>query len=313
MDHSAGYKLSQAGDVLRLIKNSSRTERRLRFFKGISSANDVLFRLTSDFITSGSLRSPTAKLVVDQTAVGSFTGAWFLMRVDWYVLSAILLSTNRIEEKNSSFTQLIFFTAGITTLYPSDNSNNDTKDENIVTDDDDIYGLSLLLNELDESHGKNYAKALYEVLRLTYPSTINISADDVTYALSFCSFRAVLQEFISLDDLSDQLSDDVETMTGIKLYELILTLLCPIPGSNGEVFYFIGDDGIYRNISGDKSIESLLSNDMDQSIITRQSNDEEIDQQFDHKEARTLAPLFFRLYLDGHVASREHISSIKKR
>jgi hypothetical protein len=306
LDCSSEYKTSQPGDIVRLINISSRTERSIRFFKGNSSANDLLFQMTSDFMTSGVLKTQTAKLSIDGDGnVANYVGQWFLMRIDWYVLSAIHLSMDTLEADNGTFSRLIFFTAGISTLYPNDNSN--TEDAVIDDNDDDIYGLDLILHDIEQSHGKNYALTLYQSLRQPDFDTSDLSEDDVAFAMSFCTFKTVLEEIISVEDLSDQLGPDVETMTGIKLHNLLLTLLNQVPMSNGQVFYYVCEDG-------ENDIELLdcvsnQDNDFGSSHLSRHSNDEESDAQFHNEDPS----LFFRMTLDGNVATQQHIRSLKKR
>lgn len=274
-------------------------------------ANDLLFHMTCDFITSGLLKQKTAKLSVNGN-VADYSGQWFLMRLDWYVLSAIHLSTLTIEEaKNSTFSHLIFFTAGISTLYPND----DTKTEDVVMDDDDFYGLDLILHDIEQAHGKNYALALYQSLREPDFNTCDLSEEDVAYALSFCTFKTVLKKVISVDDLSDQLGSHVETMTGIKLCDLLSTLLNQVPMSDGQIFYCArgGDE------NGIESLDcvSIQENDIGSSHLSRHSNDEDSDAQYhDDEPSQQLAqssPVFFRIALDGTAATEQHIRSIKKR
>ncbi|KAL3795130.1 hypothetical protein HJC23_007358 [Cyclotella cryptica] len=326
LDHRVENESNQAEDVLRLINISSRTERRLRFFHdAMSSANTILFQLTSEYMTSGSLKSQTAKLSIQ--SAGDFFGNWFVMRVDWYVLTAIHFSANLIEDSNGAYQQLTLFTAGITDLYPSDD---DAAKAAASSDDyEDPYGIDLVINEIDHAHRKNYAIALFQSLRHPKAPISNVQNEEVNYAMNACSFKKVLREFISLDDLSDQLSSNSETMTGIKLCELIEALLSPLPGSDGKVFYFNGDykpDGDVSEESCDEPMDSgsLNSNDeddvnvkgSDQNRLSRQSDDGESDiysvggGERDSLEDRP--PLFFRLTLDGDAATQHHIRSLKK-
>ena len=312
LDNSAEYKSSQADDILRLINISTRTDRHLRFFKSTSSANNILYKLTSKFMTSGSLKSQTAKLSIGQNSVEGFSGTWYIMRNDWYVLSAIHLSTNQLQEGSS---ELIFFTAEIATLYPSDTPTD------AVVDDDDPYGLDLILHEIEQAHGKNHATALYQSLREPNSVATDVADDDITYALSFCSFKTVLEEFIALDDLSDQLSSDVETMTGIKLHDRIAALLSPLPGSNGEVFYYSGDNvvdcvGLEENSIAPADLGFSSGTDIEQSRLSKISSDGESDALSHDGESDSTAeqcPLFFRISLDGNAASMQHIRAVKKR
>ena len=263
-------------------------------------------------MTSGCLKCQTAKLSIEQNSVGSFLGTWYIMRNDWYVLSAIHFSTNQLQEGSS---ELIFFTAEIATLYPSD------APTDVVADDDDPYGLDILLHEIEQAHGKNHAIALYQSLREPDSAATDATDDDIAYALSYCSFQTVLEEFIALDDLSDQLSCDVETMTGIKLHDRIAALLSPLPGSNCEVFYYCGDDPIDcvdLDESNIAAVEPRFSSsaEIEQSRLSKISSDGESDVISQDGESHSTAeqcPLFFKISLDKNAASLQHIRAVKKR
>ena len=325
MDDSEQYKSSQAEDLARLIKISSRTNRHLRFFKkGDSSANHFLHKCTSDFITSGALgsQSQIAQLSVNQTSVGDLSGCWFVMRSDWYVLSLIHFSDLLIDEDKVAYHDLTLFTAGINSLYPNDI----TKD--VIGGEDDPYGLDLFLHQIEREHGKNYAIALYQSLIATdSPVDVAGSEEDIAYALSYCSFKTVLKVLISLDDLTDELHSEVETMTGIKLYNLIKSLLRPLPESNGEVFYFIGDtvdDAVSTEVNTELTdLGSLHSNDLSDSLVSKTFVEEESDVDYDsgnqtpHQPAReylTRGPLYFKLFLNGKIiASQKDVCAVKQR
>ena len=236
------------------------------------------------------------------------------MRLDWYVLSTIFLSSVPVEEGQDVYHLLIFFTAGISSLYPNDDTKNDG---DAVVENEDYYGLDLVLHDIELAHGKNYAMALYHSMRNSELQTARIKERDVAYALTFCSFRMALKEFLSLDDLSYQLSHDAETMTGIKLQELIGTLLGPLPGNDGQVFYFKAEEAVDIEDS-DEPIDfgSLPSNDIDHSASGDQI-DEDSDMPFrseeqDEQTAENV-PLFFRIYLDGKAASQQDIRAVKQR
>lgn len=243
------------------------------------------------------------------------------------MLSAIHLSAQLIEDSSGAYQKLTFFTAGITDLYPSDDdaANADDASDN----DDDPYGIDLVVNEIEQAHEKNFATALFQALRHPVSPISNVHNDEVSYSLNACSFKKVLREFISLDNISDHLSSNVETMTGIKLYELIGTLLSPLPGSDGQVFFFNGNytsECEFSSESGDEPMDngSLTSNyeddihvrGIDQNRLSRNSNDGESDVQsnggrnLEHSEDQT--PLFFRLTLDGKVITQHHIRSLKR-
>lgn len=317
LDNTAKYESSQADDILRLINISSCTERRLRFFSSNPHANNLLFQLTSAFMISGSLKCQTARLLINQNHVEGYTGDWFLMRLDWYVLSTVLLSSTLLDEGAGVYRNLLFFTAGIGSLYPND----DTATDDAVAEDEEFYGLDLVLHDIELAHGRNYATALYYALRHQESQTEDVNGQDVSYALAHCSFRMVLKEFISLDDLSDNLCDRAETLTGKKLDELIGTLLSPLPESDGQVFYYIAK-GTLEEEDSDESVNgldlgSLPSNDIDHNIISRQQKDEEGDEVPQKREpdqqAAEQSPMFFKIFLNGVAASSRHFRVLKQR
>ena len=320
LDDSSQYNITQGEDLSRLINISSRTNRNLRFFKnGNSSANQLLHQLTSDFMTSGALKSQIAQLSVNQTSVGDLFGCWFVMRSDWYVLSLIHFSELLIEEEKMAYHNLTLFTAGINSLYPSDNT------EDVRGVEDDPYGLDLILHEIEQAHGKHYAIALYQSLIAT-DSPLNADSEDVAYALSYCSFKTVLKVQISLDDLTDELNSEVKTMTGIKLYNLIKSLLRPLPESNGVVFYFIEDtvdDCVSTEVNTELTdLGSLHSNDLSESVVSKTFIEEESDVDNDSanekpnqlaRECLTRGPLYFKIFLNGNVASQIDLCAVKQR
>jgi hypothetical protein len=228
------------------------------------------------------------------------------MRLDWYVLTVILFSDKLMKESNSTYQQLFFFTTGIAALYPTDDTS-----RNAVNDDDDTYGIDLLVHEIEQAHGKNYAAALYLALKdQDSPIVSDVKDEDITHALGFCAFQRVLKEFISLDDLSDdQLDFDAETTTGIKLDNLIGTLISPLPGSDGQVFYFSGDDSVDTNVL--EEVALLPSNDIHIDVDGGESGGRTPEEEPNIIPEQL--PLFFRIFLDGNAASQQDIRAVKKR
>ena len=225
LDHSNGMADSAdfhptADDVLRLIKLSTCKKIRLRFFnnEGSGFANDILCRLTTDYITSSLSQNRAAKLLITQPIL-DYSGSWFIMRVDWYVLSVVCLELkDQIAEGQPGhfFRYLNFFTVGFIDLYQSDD---DSRDINNDTDACEYFGVSEIATEIEIAHGKNVARACYEALR---DSTItSLQENEVAFVLSTCVFQCVCSTHVSVDDLSAHLSSNTQTMTGAKLGAVI--------------------------------------------------------------------------------------------
>lgn len=149
---SSSIGLKQAQDVLRLIKLSTSTTMKLRFFnsEGSGSANELLRRLTTQYITSRSFQTQAAKLSMDENMpILQYSGPWFIMRVDWYVLTIVCLELEdeiqRQAESLQFFRDLSFFTAGINDLYQSDDDFSDAKTVvNNANDINDHFDLALI-------------------------------------------------------------------------------------------------------------------------------------------------------------------------
>ena len=114
--------LTEAGlceDALRIVKCSScSTSTRLKFFNRTSHlANEMLSRYIVDFIVSDHFKTPSAKLPTCYSLAGK-QGLWFVMRVDWYVLSIAVLEddddSEGVQNEDQPFRRLSFFTAGKT-------------------------------------------------------------------------------------------------------------------------------------------------------------------------------------------------------
>ncbi|KAL7542994.1 hypothetical protein ACHAXR_012278 [Thalassiosira sp. AJA248-18] len=323
----------QAEDALRIIKLSTTKKKKLRFFnkEGSGSANDLLCRFTTECITSDSFQTQAAKLAIDQNkAIDDYSGSWFIMRVDWYVLSVVCLELRdqvQCEEgKMQSFRHLSFFTAGIIDLYQSDDDVNDAKNY--------VYtGVSEIATEIESSHAKNFARASYLALRDAHNPITSLEMNEVEYILSSCRFKEVLHAFVSVDDLSDHLSSDAQTMTGSKLGSVIGTLLQIVPGSNDEIFFYygaeiedsdeeaikIGPNNIH-DLSLNDSHDDFMAADVRSFPIEEDASDgmqsfDEVDDSIPHRHPDSdNPPLFFRFTLgqDQEVASLNDILALKK-
>ena len=239
---SSSIGTEQGHDVLRLIKLSTSEKTKLRFFKseGSGSANEILRRLTTQYITSTSFQTQAAQLSIDENMpILQYSGSWFIMRVDWYVLSIVCLELHdQIQckaESLLSFRYLYFFTAGIYDLYQSDDDISDAKTViNNAEGGNDHFDLAII--ELD--HAKNFARACYLGLRDPADPIQSLQNDEVAYALSSLSFEESLRIFISVNDLSAHLNSDAQTVTGTKLCAVIKSMLMTVPGSDEQLFYY---------------------------------------------------------------------------
>ncbi|KAL7554217.1 hypothetical protein ACHAWF_017632 [Thalassiosira exigua] len=298
----------QADDVLRLIKVSSCMKKRLRFFESKESgtANDFLSQFTIEYITSDSFKTHAAKLSVDQnSSILNYSGCWFIMRVDWYVLSLVCLElrdeVENEEEGGQSFRHLSFFTAGIIDLYQSDDDVSETKNQSDIDPSDVDYGVNRIAEDIENAHAKHFAKALYLALRDTSVPITSLRNDDVTYALSSCFFQKSLQIFVSVDDLSAHLGSSVQTITGTKLAQVIGTLLQVVPGDDNILFY-----------------HGAIVDSLDESDDAESGHSEFAPQTFEGGEEENYCasgdnpPLFFRFMLDQQLVSLDDIRALKK-
>ena len=246
----------QEDDVLRILKVSTPTIVKMRFFgDGSGSANDILSNLIAHHLISISFHTQTARLQPDK--VGQHEGIFFIMKLDWYVLSVVCLeSRDRSEgegedEARMTHRDLTFFTAGIIDLYQSDD---ETKVMNEEISPSEQFSETLPIDEIMAVHPKLYAVAMFEALRNGDCPVTSIRCDEVSYAMSMIHFKEVLNASIEIDDLTDQLPVVSETSTGQRLAELISTILTPIPGSGDTIFFYssaLGDDFDNADRAGD--------------------------------------------------------------
>jgi len=315
---------NQAEDVMRLIKLATCTKRKLRFFNGSSSANDLLCHMTKDYITSDSFQTQAAKLTIDENQVIlRYSGSWFIMRVDWYVLSLVCLElkdqVHCEEGRTQCFRHLSFFTVGFIDLYQSD----DDLNYNALNLDDtsaggnEHCGESEIATEIESAHAANFARACYLALRDTLAPITSLQADEVEYALSSCSFTEVLRTFVSVEDLSAHLSSHEQTMTGTKLGAVIGTLLQVVPGSNDEIFFYHGAeiaclDELTTNNTPDDVHDDFIADDVESFSV--EQTVEEGETCFPHRPPPDSdnPPLFFRFTLDQKLVSFNEILTLKK-
>ena len=88
--HNARGSKQQEEDVARIMKVSTPTTTKMRFFsEGSGSANGILCNLIARHMTSDLFHTQTAQLSVEKA--DRHEGIFFLMRLDWYVLSVACL------------------------------------------------------------------------------------------------------------------------------------------------------------------------------------------------------------------------------
>ena len=285
-------------DVIRLIKVSTCTTKKLRFFssEGSSTANDLLSKLTTDCITSESFHTRAAKLSIDQeTPILQHLGMWFIMSLDWGVLSIICLeAADHIDnESKDNFRHIVFFTCSSMDLYEIDDDRQDQDHLNADNDDDDSdnFELSDVSALIQAAHTRNYATACYQALRDTASPLVSFQEDEITHALSSLSFITSLQTLVSVDDISDHLGEHSHTTTGIKLGEVIESLVTIVPGSNGHLFFYNGDEIDDSEVD----IDLIERDDGSASSIEEEA-----------------PPLFFRFTLDEELVSMNEILALKK-
>ena len=284
--------------MIRLIKVSTCTTKKLRFFssEGSSTANDLLSKLTTDCITSESFHTRAAKLSIDQeTPILQHLGMWFIMSLDWGVLSIICLeAADHIDnESKDNFRHIVFFTCSSMDLYEIDDDRQDQDHLNADNDDDDSdnFELSDVSALIQAAHTRNYATACYQALRDTASPLVSFQEDEITHALSSLSFITSLQTLVSVDDISDHLGEHSHTTTGIKLGEVIESLVTIVPGSNGHLFFYNGDEIDDSEVD----IDLIERDDGSASSIEEEA-----------------PPLFFRFTLDEELVSMNEILALKK-
>lgn len=304
---TSAFHTKQVEDVLRFVRLSTHTKTELRFFNtvGSGSANKLLGRLTTQRITSETFPTRATMLSIDEhVPILSFSGTWFIMRVDRYVLSVVCLEDHDQYQKEADslqyFRPLSFFTAGIADLYPNDD------DFDVIRLGEDHLRLSQIV-EVD--HAKNFARACYWALLDTVDPITWLHNDDVEYALSALTFRDCLTTFISAGDLSAESVD-----TGIRLWAVIGNLLRVVPGSNDQLFFFYGDD--YGTGVSPSSIAPQSG--VDRSFYDSQDDVGETSKLIDEREIKQQRPtfdnppLFFRFILDGELATLSDILTLNK-
>ena len=295
----------EAEDVMRLIKISKCTKKHLRFFslEGSGLANDILSHLTTECITSESFHTRASRLSIGQNvSIMNYSGTWFVMRLDWYILSLMCLEViDHIQEMNGTsqnFRRLSIFTAAIMDLYQSDYDFDDSSG-----DDSEQFGVSEIMEAIESSHAENFATACYQALRNTTDPIVSLQDDEVDYALTSLYFRESLQTFVSVDDLSDHLSEHAHTITGRKLAQVIESLLRIVPGSNGRLFFYHDDDV-------DCSDESVAHSNVSQNTGFMIGTAEEGGLEVSHSVKNP--PLFFRFSLDEQLVGMDEIMALKK-
>lgn len=332
--HNERGSKQQEEDVARIMKVSTPTITKTRFFgEGSGYANDILCNLIARHLTSDSFHTQTAQLSVEH--VDQHEGIFFIMRLDWYVLSVACLEfRDQIEsegEKQKTYRDLTFFTAGIIDLYQSDDETKVVKD---FTSSDERYSEALPIDEIMALHPQLYAIAMYKALRnQDYPVT-SFSSDEVSYAVSLFSFREVLHASIEVDDLTEQLPVDSETSTGQRLAELITTILTPVPGSDETLFYYHSEAGrdVDRSDKAEVHTVTNSSNDLEQFLEDAHSFREDFahsDEQSiggENEEAETqsdseCSPLYIQFTTtdiggvgedDGTLVSLKNIRALKR-
>ena len=318
---------NQAENVSRLIRLSTMYRKKLRFFneEGSGAANDILTQFTTESIVSDSVHTQAAKLLIDlDKTISGHTGSWFIMRVDWYVLSIVCLENDQVQDADDC-RHLSFFTAGTLDLYQSDedielDDSSDSASEHTPTFD----GVSDIALGIESIHAKNFAKACYEALRDTNNPVNSLRLEEVDYALQSCIFKEILLTSVSVDDISAHLSSSAQTMTGAKLAAVIGTLLQVVPGSHNYVFYYHGDDldisdesSVIDNAHNDQSDDEFMVGDaqafsVEEDIPDDMQSIKDEGSILNHHQGSESPPLFFRLALDQDLVNLDGILAIKK-
>lgn len=300
-----------AEDVLRFIRVSKRTKTKLRFFNmtGSGSANKLLSGFTIQHVTSDACPTRATRLCLNENIpILNFSGHWFIQRIGCDALSVVCLEghAEALDAAESpSFRPLTFFTAGINDMYPS----GDKIDTNRIDEDSNIsedhFGVSRIAEEIQCQHAKDYARACYWALRDKSNPIMSLQSDDVAYAISTLSFHECLSSFVTVGDQSAS-RECAQNEIGTRLWTVIGSLLKIVPGSNEQIFFYhegTCDRSHSVNRNHDDCCKDNVPNDF-------QSNDESettsLHPTFDDP------PLFFRLTLDGELATPTSILELGK-
>lgn len=189
-----------------------------------------------------------------------------------------------------------------------DGKNSDGDDDN-----EDYFGVSDIAEAVQSAHAKNFSRACYQGLRDTSDPITSLQHGEIAYALSSLVFVESLHTFVSVDDLSDHLSSDAQTMTGTKLVAVILTLLKVVPGSNGRLLFYYGHGDFEPALNDVLSDAHDNFGGEDMAELSSERGASERAQSFhDETDESGQTPMFFRFTLDDEQISLDEILTLKK-
>jgi hypothetical protein len=233
----------QRSNVQRMLKYASRVSRKIRFFhSGAAVANKILEELTTQTMLSSALNIQVKRLPLSADVVVSDidNGIWFLIRFDGHTMGfAHLASSERQEratdtEPSFMFRELTFFSIGVSDLYCKRDliADDDSTDDHIS----EYMCVSEFADQIEASHGRNYARAAYLALRRDGKGEmVSFDASDFRYAVEHCEFS----EFKSITLVQQQQKGESEAR-GIEsnlLCRTIANALTVVPGDKYCLFY----------------------------------------------------------------------------
>eukprot|EP00980_Cylindrotheca_fusiformis_P022306 scaffold9191_cov114-Cylindrotheca_fusiformis.AAC.1 len=242
----------------RIMAYSSVVTRKLRVFNlPESPANNLLCKMIEDLLLSEPFGVRAAKLAIapDELMGEEGPGLWFVVQYDRDTMSLLRLSLVDNQEETDSviltYRNLTLFTSSISDLYSKrdDMRDDDSTDSHIsehlcVTD---------FVDQIDVAMSMIFSTASYRALRTIDSQTMkDFDPADFIEVMKPCKFVEVAS--VHVCEAKNHFADRTANDSNSKLYELITTILQPVPGNDECMFY-----------CGSKSIQGIteINNDSD--------------------------------------------------
>jgi hypothetical protein len=327
----------QQANVERLLKYASRLSRDLRFFHSTAaSANMVLEELTTQFMLSNPSKIQVKRLPIDVDAtMGDVdSGTWFLIKFDGHTMGFAHLGSSDREERTSDsqpsfiYRELTFFSIGMSDLYAKRDliADDDSADSHIS----EYLCVSEFADEIEENHGRNFARAAYLALRSDVTAQkVLFDASDFQYAVGHCRFV----EFKAIA-LAKEIRDAESHGRDSSLFRAITDALTIVPGYRYCLFYNGDETQIFSTVNsndsdtdtiddGDGSVasedhtERYSSDDgmdatnyrIEQHYYTASNHDLSVsssDSGAEHRTFDIIPPIFVRFLIDDELIDLEN-------
>ncbi|CAJ1954420.1 unnamed protein product [Cylindrotheca closterium] len=340
----------------RIMAYSSAVSSKLRFFHhSMYFSNDLLCKMVSDFLLSKPLGLRVQKLDIgtDELMIDEGRGLWYVVQFDRETMSLLHLSLDdKVEETEDgvqTFRTLTFFTSSISALYSKRDDMGD--DDSIDSHISEYLCVTDFADHIEAPISKVFSSAGYLSMRSKDHQSIDFFQPvDLGKVMEPCEFVDVASVVTaaasnySFDDeasvvttkASNQKEDDgLREYDRSKLYQMISSILSPIPG-NEECMFYCGegqvedDQDLRSHDSESQSAASVGSLDLHDSSNSVNNGEDEFDEtevpNLDDGsigvtngnndsvafEKSLLAPIFVRFLLDGENASLEDLHQIPK-